>query len=89
MAANNQRVDMIKVLRNQRFAVSEWADQWLRNIQLKIRNEEFEFDDLMQMVEDKMEHIKAAYAKSVLPDRPDIHIAESLLVQIRKSFYGN
>jgi len=43
----------------------------------------------MQMVEDKMEHIKAAYAKSVLPDRPDIHIAESLLVQIRKSFYGN
>ncbi|MGZ3757933.1 MAG: DNA polymerase beta superfamily protein [Mucilaginibacter sp.] len=58
-----------------------------RDFLLKIRNGEFEFDDLMQMVEDKMERIKAAYAKSMLPDCPDTYIAEKLLVQLRGNFY--
>jgi len=40
----------------------------------------------MQTVEEKMEHIKSAYEKSILPDRPDVQIAESLLVQIRNKF---
>lgn len=58
-----------------------------RDFLLKIRNGEYEFDQLMQMVADKMDHIKAVYAKSALPDRPDVSIAESLLVQIRECFY--
>jgi hypothetical protein len=58
-----------------------------RDFLLKIRNGEFEFGDLMQLVEDKMELIKAAYAKSTLPDRPDAQIAEKLLVQLRESYY--
>jgi len=58
-----------------------------RDFLLKIRNGEFEFNDLMQMVEDKMEWIKAAYEKSALPNVPDIRIAENLLVQIREEFY--
>jgi uncharacterized protein len=58
-----------------------------RDFLLKIRNGEFEFDDLMQLVEEKMEHIKATYANSPLPDRPDIQVAEKLLMQIRESFY--
>jgi len=58
-----------------------------REFLLKIRNGEFEFDALMQMVEGKMEQIKVAYEKSTLPDRPDIHITESLLIQIREKFY--
>lgn len=58
-----------------------------RDFLLKIRNGEFEFDDLMRMVEDKMEHIKMAYKKSALPDRPDIHITEYILIQIRENFY--
>ncbi len=39
------------------------------------------------MVEEKMERIKTAYEKSALPDRPDIQIAENILVQIREKFY--
>jgi hypothetical protein len=58
-----------------------------RDFLLKIRNGEFEFDDLMLMVEEKMETIKEAYEKSALPDKPDVQIAEKILVQIRESFY--
>jgi hypothetical protein len=59
-----------------------------RDFLLKIRNGAFEFDQLMQMVDEKMEAIKAAYAKSALPDRPDTQVAENLLVQIRGEFYS-
>jgi len=58
-----------------------------RDFLLNIRNGEFEFDDLMKMVEEKMERIKTAYEKSVLPDRADTQIAENILVQIRERFY--
>jgi hypothetical protein len=59
-----------------------------RDFLLKIRNGEFEFDDLMRMVEEKMRDIKAAYEKSALPDRPNVQIAEDLLVQIREAYYN-
>lgn len=58
-----------------------------RDFLLKIRNGEFEFDDLMKMVEEKMERVKAAYETSSLPERPDINKAELLLVQMREAFY--
>jgi hypothetical protein len=58
-----------------------------RDFLLKIRNGKFEFDELMEMVEDKMDQIKIVYSKSTLPDRPDIHQAEKLLIKIRAEFY--
>lgn len=58
-----------------------------RDFLLKIRNGEFEFDELMKMVEEKMESVKAAYETSALPERPDTHKAELLLVQMREAFY--
>jgi hypothetical protein len=58
-----------------------------RDFLLKIRNGEFEFDDLMRMVDEKMEQIKAAYEKSSLPERPDIQMAEGILIEIRDRFY--
>jgi len=58
-----------------------------REFLLKIRNGIFEYDKLMQMVEEKMEYIKAAYQKSSLPERPDIGLASDLLVEIRETFY--
>jgi hypothetical protein len=58
-----------------------------RDFLLKIRNGEFEFDELMIMVEEKMESVKAAYELSSLPERPDIDKAGLLLVQIREAFY--
>ncbi|MCQ6960428.1 DNA polymerase beta superfamily protein [Mucilaginibacter aquariorum] len=59
-----------------------------RDFLLKIRNGEFEFDNLMRMVEEKMEQIKSAYEKSSLPERPDIQMSEELLIQIRGQFYS-
>lgn len=58
-----------------------------RDFLLKIRSGAFEFDELMYMVEEKMEGIKALYEKSDLPDQPDIKKAEALLVEIREGFY--
>jgi hypothetical protein len=54
---------------------------------LKIRNGEFEFDKLMQMVEEKMEYIKSIYSKSTLPEKPDTEHAENILIRIRDEFY--
>jgi len=58
-----------------------------RDFLLKIRNGEFEFDELMRMVEERMELTKLAYEKSTPPDRPDIQMAEDILIQIRNNFY--
>lgn len=58
-----------------------------RDFLLKIRNGEFEFDTLLEMVESKMESVQAAYKKSFLPDRPDSNKAESILVEIRTKYY--
>lgn len=60
-----------------------------REFLLDIRNGKFEFDELMQMVGEKMEQVEIAYAKSNLPDKPDFHKAEELLVEIRERFYSN
>jgi len=58
-----------------------------RDFLLKIRNGEFEFDDLMKMVEEKMEQIKVVYSKSNLPGKPDINQTEKLLIKIREEYY--
>jgi hypothetical protein len=55
---------------------------------LKIRNGAFEFNHLMQMVEEKMEQIKSVYQTSALPNRPSIKMAEDILVLIRENFYN-
>lgn len=59
-----------------------------RDFLLSIRNGKFEFDELMQMVDDKMEQIKAAYERSSLPERPDVWVAEKLLMRMREEYYG-
>jgi hypothetical protein len=58
-----------------------------RDFLLKIRNGIFEFDALMQMVEEKMKRIKGLYEKSDLPDQPNIKKAENILIEIREEFY--
>jgi len=60
-----------------------------REFLLRIRRGEFEYDDLMQMVEEKMQKIDDLYQKSDLQDEPDPAKAEQLLVQIREQFYKN
>ena len=58
-----------------------------RDFLLSIRNGAFEFDQLMEMVEEKMERIKKLYDKSDLPAKPDEKKTEDLLIEIRKRFY--
>lgn len=58
-----------------------------RDFLLKIRRGEFEYEELMKMVEDKMNNIEELYARADLPDAPDERKAEDLLVQIRSTFY--
>ncbi|BAU55981.1 nucleotidyltransferase domain-containing protein [Mucilaginibacter gotjawali] len=58
-----------------------------REFLLKIRSGIFEFDDLMNMVEEKMEKIKGLYKKSDLPEYPDLKKAEDILIEIREEFY--
>jgi len=58
-----------------------------RDFLLKIRAGEFDFDDLMNMVEEKMTRIKDLYEKSTLPEKPDVKKSENLLIEIREQFY--
>jgi predicted nucleotidyltransferase len=58
-----------------------------RDFLLKIRRGEFEFDILMEMVNEKMEKIKDLYKKSDLQEQPDIKKAQALLIQIREEYY--
>lgn len=58
-----------------------------RDFLLRIRSGEFEYEDLLKMVEEKMEEINELYLHADLPDAPDESNAEAILVQIREKFY--
>ena len=60
-----------------------------RDFLLRIRRGEFEYDALLEMVEEKMAQLEILYAASSLPEAPDPAHAEALLVRIRESFYAN
>ncbi|HEX9509371.1 MAG TPA: nucleotidyltransferase domain-containing protein [Puia sp.] len=59
-----------------------------RDFLLRIRAGEYEYEELIEMVEEKMIRIEEAYGKSSLPEAPDGQMAEDLLVRIREGFYG-
>jgi len=58
-----------------------------RDFLLRIRAGDFEYEELIGMVEEKMIKIEEAYGKSDLPEAPDHQRAEELLVRIREGFY--
>lgn len=58
-----------------------------RQFLLKVRNGDFDFEELMKLVEEKMAMIKELYNSSSLPDKPDLLQTESLLITIREAFY--
>jgi len=58
-----------------------------RDFLLRIRAGDFEYEQLIGMVEEKMIKIEEAYSKSDLPEAPDSRKAEDLLVCIREGFY--
>ncbi len=58
-----------------------------REFLLQIRSGYFNYDDLVQLANGKIEQIEELYKKSDLPDQPDILKAEELLIQLRSKFY--
>lgn len=60
-----------------------------REFLLQIRKGEFEYEQLMIMVEEKMNRIEDLYRISDLRETPDVRKAERLLIDIRERFYGN
>ncbi len=60
-----------------------------RDFLLRIRNGSFEYDELMLLVDEKMQRIEQLYKTADLPETPDVFKAESLLIRIREVFYGD
>jgi hypothetical protein len=58
-----------------------------RDFLLQVRSGAFEYQELIDRVEDKMNRIERLYQVADLPDLPDIKKAETLLIQIRETFY--
>jgi len=54
---------------------------------LSIRKGEWQYDDLIEKANKKMELVQKAYEESTLPDKPDGKKLEELLVELRKAFY--
>ena len=58
-----------------------------RDFLLEIRSGKFEFDVLMEKIEERMTDIKTLYEASDLPEHSDAEKAENILVRIREQFY--
>ncbi len=58
-----------------------------RDFLLKIRSGAFEYDDLVEMANEKVALIDDLFEKSNLPEMPDIKAADELLIKLREEFY--
>jgi hypothetical protein len=54
---------------------------------LRIRAGEFSYDELVARAEEKIAVVNELFAKSDLPETPDLLVGESVLIRIRKEFY--
>lgn len=58
-----------------------------REFLFRIKNGEFEYNELMNMADNLLDRVKTAYAKSDLPDTPDVDKINDLLIHVRTEFY--
>ena len=56
---------------------------------LKIRRGEYQYEELIEMANEKMKEVEEAYESSNLPDEPNDHEIEQLLVSLREELYEN
>jgi len=54
---------------------------------LRIRSGAYEYDELIERAEQKLEEIDALYKKSSLPEEPDRQAVEKVLVEMRQDWY--
>jgi uncharacterized protein len=55
---------------------------------LNIKKGKYEYDELIEMAEEKINLINNLFDQSDLPDEPDLNMINNLLIQIRKGFYN-
>jgi uncharacterized protein len=58
-----------------------------RDFLLKIRSGEFEYDDLVQQADEKMNQVKEAFATCDLQDAPDENMINEMLISMREEWY--
>lgn len=58
-----------------------------REFLLQIRKGDFEYEDLLKKAEKKIERIEMLYAKSNLPEKPNLEQINDILVKIRELWY--
>lgn len=58
-----------------------------RDFLLKIRKGDFEYEELLKLAEAKIAEIEVLYAKSDLPDKPNLVKINQLLIKIREVWY--
>jgi len=60
-----------------------------RDFLLSIRNGEFEYDTLVEMVNTKLQRMETLYENCDLPDMPDTRNVEKILITIREQLYAS
>jgi hypothetical protein len=58
-----------------------------RDFLLRIKAGEFEYEELVQMAEDRIRTMEEMYEKSALPEVPDFEKANQTLIAIREQWY--
>lgn len=59
-----------------------------RDLLIQIREGKFSYDELVEKATCKLDKIKRAFEKSDLPERPDRHMINDLLVSVRTQYYN-
>ena len=55
---------------------------------LSIRQGKFEYEELLQLAEEKLQQIEQHFAESTLPEMPDAFAIEQMLIEIREAWYN-
>ncbi|MBC7862557.1 MAG: nucleotidyltransferase domain-containing protein [Bacteroidia bacterium] len=76
MAAEIAKEKKVKVKRND------------REFLFKIRNGEFNYDELVKMANEKMEEVEELFDHSDLPETPDVNTGNELLIRMREELYS-
>lgn len=58
-----------------------------RDYLLRIKKGEFQYDELLEIAENKIAFINEIYERSDLPDRPNMNELNKTLIEIRRAFY--
>lgn len=58
-----------------------------RDFLLKVKSGEFEYDELLQLAEEKQAEMELEFEKSDLPNQPNVELINQLLFKLREKFY--